>query len=86
MQRLDVLQYDKEAPLKDLNIEPFEVRIPLKQHAGTPARPVMEPGRKVQKYDLIGEADGRISANIHASITGIVIDANNDEIVIKRQP
>lgn len=84
MQRLDVLRYDKEAPLKDLNIDPGFVRIPLKQHTGAPARPVVEPGRKVEKYDLIAGADGKISANIHASISGTVIDVNKDEIIIKR--
>lgn len=84
MQRLDVLRYDKEAPLKELNIEPAFVRIPLKQHAGAPARPVVGKGRKVEKYDLIAEADGEISANIHASISGAVIDANKDEIIIMR--
>ncbi len=85
MQRLDVLQFKDEGPLVDLELTPEVVRIPLSQHVGSPAVPVVEKGDVVQKYDLIGKASGKISANIHASITGRVIEVNSKEIVIQRE-
>lgn len=48
--------------------------IPLQQHIGKPARPVVEAGQIVAEGQLIGTADGFISSNVHASIPGKVID------------
>lgn len=51
---------------------PAKVIIPLHQHIGTPARPIVEVGQEVKKGQKIGEATGFISANIHSSISGKV--------------
>jgi electron transport complex protein RnfC len=48
------------------------VYIPLLQHIGKPAIPLVEVGAKVKCGTKIGEADGFISANIHSSISGEV--------------
>lgn len=85
MQRLDVLKFKDEAPLRDIHLEPSNVRIPLNQHIGTPAKPVVESGQRIEKFDLIAEANGNISANIHASITGKIIDVGENGILIKRE-
>ncbi|MGQ9609693.1 MAG: electron transport complex subunit RsxC [bacterium] len=53
---------------------PSKVVIPLHQHIGIPARPIVKIGDEVKKGQKIGEASGFISANIHASISGKVID------------
>lgn len=53
---------------------PNRVYIPLQQHIGAPSEAVVEIGDKVKAGDLIGESGGFVSANIHASITGTVID------------
>ncbi|MBR1815866.1 MAG: electron transport complex subunit RsxC [Lachnospiraceae bacterium] len=45
---------------------------PLSQHIGKPAKPVVKKGDMVKAGDLIAEADGFVSANIHASISGKV--------------
>ncbi|MBN2103355.1 4Fe-4S dicluster domain-containing protein [bacterium] len=84
-QRLDVIRYRDEGPLYDLKIEPDTVRIPLKQHIGTPAKPVVSKGQNVQKNDLIAEADGDISVPVHASVNGTITEINASEIVIQRQ-
>jgi electron transport complex protein RnfC len=42
------------------------------QHAGAPAIPMVEKGDKVLVGQLIGKADGFISANIHSSVSGTV--------------
>ncbi|MHB1145841.1 MAG: electron transport complex subunit RsxC [Thiobacillus sp.] len=51
---------------------PKKLVIPLRQHIGNPARPVVEVGERVLKGQLIGAADGYISAAVHASSSGIV--------------
>ncbi len=51
---------------------PRKLVIPLRQHIGNPARPVVEVGDRVLKGQLIGAADGYISAAVHASSSGIV--------------
>lgn len=83
-QRLDVLQFADEGPLTDLGIDPQSVRVPLDQHAGAPARPVVRAGERVKKYDLIAKAAGKISGNVHASITGTVMAVEADAIHIAR--
>ena len=82
MQRLDVLMFKDEGPLIDINLLSKEVKIPLNQHIGAWAEPVVSVGQRVQKYDLIGKAAGKISSNIHASITGVVKMVSKIEIII----
>lgn len=53
---------------------PSKVIIPLHQHIGTPAIPIVKIGDEVKKGQKIGEASGFISANVHASISGKVVD------------
>ena len=49
---------------------PFEVRIPMSMHSGTPAVPVVATGDSVKVGQLIGEAAGRVSSPVHASVSG----------------
>ena len=51
---------------------PKTVQVPLSQHIGAPAKPVVQPGDEVRTGQLIAEAAGFISANIHAPVTGKV--------------
>ncbi len=48
----------------------------LAQNVGKPPKMIVEPGTEVKKYQLIAEADGFVSANLHAptsgKVTGIV--------------
>lgn len=83
MKKLDVLMFKDEGPLKDLNIAPKQVRIPLNQHIGAPAQAVVSIGQQVKKYDLIAKADGKVSSNMHASIDGVVTELKNTEIIIQ---
>jgi electron transport complex protein RnfC len=52
---------------------PKHVYIPLSQHTGKPAKPLVEVGNEVKIGTKIGESDGFISASIHASISGKVV-------------
>lgn len=58
-------------PIEDAPIPP-RVFIPLSQHIGAPAVPIVKSGDHVRVGDKIAEARGFVSANIHASVTGIV--------------
>jgi len=51
---------------------PAELVLPLRQHAGKPARPVVKAGDRVERGDRIAEADGFVSVPIHASATGTI--------------
>ncbi len=53
---------------------PTEVVIPLRQHAGKPAKLVVHEGDRVLRGDLLGEADGFVSAPVHASASGRVVE------------
>lgn len=49
-----------------------DVVISMSQHIGKPANPIVKPGDLVLKGQLIGEASGFISANVHSSVSGKV--------------
>jgi Na+-translocating ferredoxin:NAD+ oxidoreductase subunit C len=51
---------------------PQEVVLPLRQHAGKPARVLVARGDRVERGDKIAAADGYISVPIHASAAGTV--------------
>lgn len=51
---------------------PAKLYLPLQQHLGAPARPVVLVGQKVKKGELIAEAQGMISAPIHAPTSGVI--------------
>jgi electron transport complex protein RnfC len=51
---------------------PPELVVPLSQHSGTPARPVVTVGEHVLRGQLIAESDGRISAAVHAPTSGVI--------------
>lgn len=81
--RLDLVDYNVEAPL-DMNIyKTTEVNIPLKQHIGVVANPTVHIGDKVTKGQLIGTCGDKLGANVHASIDGEVIGITEESIRIK---
>ena len=63
----------KNTKLKELK-DASLLYVPLSQHIGSPAIPVVEIGDYVKKYEKIGEVSGNISANIHSPISGDVVD------------
>mgnify|MGYP000901802898 CR=1 FL=1 len=69
--RLALAAYDKPAPWEAVALSVRQVVIPLLQHIGKPAKPVVKPGQEVKLGEMIAKADG-LGANIHASIQGKV--------------
>jgi len=61
-----------QLPIGHLPLAPRLV-IPLNQHMGTAATPVVQIGDSVLKGQLIGAAEGTFSANTHASTSGKII-------------
>ncbi len=55
---------------------PDKVVIPMTQHIGAPCEPVVqvEKGVKVKVGQMIGDSGGFVSAPIHSSISGTVVD------------
>ena len=55
--------------IKDLPV-PEIVRVPILQHLGSPAKPVVEPGNQVKAGQLIAKNEGYVSSNIHSPVSG----------------
>lgn len=51
---------------------PKTVNIPMVMHIGKPAKAVVKRGDTVKVGQLIGEADGFVSSDIHSSVSGTV--------------
>ncbi|TJZ65386.1 electron transport complex subunit RsxC [Chitiniphilus eburneus] len=52
---------------------PPQLVVPLSQHIGNGAKPLVAPGDLVRKGQMIGSADGRVSAAVHAPTSGRVL-------------
>jgi electron transport complex protein RnfC len=54
---------------------PFVERyvLPLSQHTGAPARPLVEPGARVERGQVIAEPGGFVSTTLHAPVAGRVV-------------
>jgi electron transport complex protein RnfC len=52
---------------------PQRLYVPLLQHVGAPAQPLVNVGDKVLKGQLIGAGQGTISAPVHASTSGRIV-------------
>lgn len=76
--------YYLEAPYIKLNTDFALVRIPLKQHVGSPCVPVVSVGEAVVRGQLVGKVpEGQLGANIHASIHGTVVKIDEFAITIE---
>ena len=81
--RLDLVRYDKPAPFEDTTPVTKLVKIPMSQHIGAPATPVVSVGDQVVKGQLIGEPKDGLSVAIHCSIDGVVQKVTDREVVVK---
>ncbi|EGW35901.1 4Fe-4S dicluster domain-containing protein [Desulfosporosinus sp. OT] len=84
--RLGISAYDVKAPLSDQEVPVREVKLPLSQHIGAPALPVVKVGDNVTKGDLIAVIPERASlgVNLHASISGQIVMVDNHCIGIRK--
>ncbi|MGM0594427.1 MAG: electron transport complex subunit RsxC [Pseudomonadota bacterium] len=61
-----------ELPIAPMPV-PTRLYLPLQQHIGSPAAPIVEVGEQVKKGQLLATATGPISAPVHASTSGVII-------------
>lgn len=79
----------RDCRLEDLPLAPT-VYIPVSQHIGAPAKPLVAAGDKVKVGQPIAEPGGFVSAYIHSSVSGTVKSigprkdlAGNDQVCIE---
>jgi len=56
---------------------PKKLYIPLQQHVGKPAEPLIRVGDHVLKGQLLAYSQGLISAPVHAPSSGVILDVND---------
>jgi len=59
---------------------PKRLILPLQQHIGEPAEPIVNTGDKVLKGQLIAHATGYVSVPVHASSSGTVVEVSEQAV------
>lgn len=83
--RLGLSDYSGKHAEECRSLAPDQVFIPFQQHIGKPAAAVKGIGSQVTKGELIAAAAEGLSANIHASVDGIVTDITPKGMMIRRR-
>ncbi len=82
IQKLGLHRFTNRGPLVEQNFEPTRVVLPLKQHAGPPARATVKAGDRVSRGDVIARPEeGKLGAVLHASINGTVTSVNGAVVI-----
>lgn len=85
VKRLGITEYDCESAFSNETLRPSRVEVPLSQHIGMTAEPVVRIGDRVTKGQCIGEVpDGKLGSRVHASIDGVVRKVG-DTVVIHHE-
>jgi electron transport complex protein RnfC len=58
-------------PIQPLPL-PERLYLPMQQHIGNPAEPIVRPGQRIGKGELLARAQGPVSAPVHAPTSGQV--------------
>jgi len=83
IKKLRLAQFDGHTPFNDKSPSPKKVKIPMKQHVGEIAAPMVSEGERVQKGAKIAHiAGGKLGSEIHASISGRVSEVTQNYITI----
>jgi Na+-translocating ferredoxin:NAD+ oxidoreductase RnfC subunit len=84
MARLGLTEWeDQVCALDESDHQPERVNIPLQQHIGLPANPVVQVGTQLSVGDLIAQApEDKLGASVHASIKGQVTKIDDTAIEI----
>jgi Na+-translocating ferredoxin:NAD+ oxidoreductase RnfC subunit len=85
IQRLGIGEYDRPTPFQRIDCRPASVSIPVSQHIGAPAQPVVSVGQSVSRGELIADIPAaQLGARLHSSITGVVRTVG-ENIVVARE-
>ena len=80
--KLGLSKYDVPSSFDDEVCKVSRVRIPMSQHIGAPANPVVQTGDMVREGQIIGSPSEGLSAGVHASISGTVTNVTEKYIEI----
>ena len=82
--KLKLQDYNVEAPYNSEKISINKVRLPLQQHIGKPAKPIVKKGEIVKEGQMIAKiSNEELGANVHASISGKVSEVSFENITIE---
>ena len=83
MAKLEIMEYDLPAPMRDLDFSPKQLVLPLKQHAGAPSQALVAVGQALAEGDVIAApAPKNLGAVIHAPLAGVVESITEQSITI----
>ncbi|MDP4192371.1 MAG: 4Fe-4S dicluster domain-containing protein [Bacteroidota bacterium] len=83
IKKLNLQNFNLHTPFNKEELIPHSVKIYLKQHVGEPSVPVVKIGDHVKKGQLIAAIpEGKLGANVHASIGGKVTEISEDYLKI----
>jgi len=83
VQKLQLKQFEAGTPFNKKSLATSSVKIFLRQHVGEKAFPIVFKGDEVKKNQIIAKVpDGKLGANVHASISGRITEINADFIKI----
>ena len=83
MRMLGVEKFDKMPKyIRDFELMPSRITLNLNWHIGAPATASVKAGDFVCTGDVIGTANGVVSANIHSPIDGMVLEVKENTVVI----
>jgi Na+-translocating ferredoxin:NAD+ oxidoreductase RnfC subunit len=81
--RLGLNPYDRSAKFAAESVAPASVEIPLRQHIGAPATPVVSAGDKVEAGQLLAGIEGdQLGSPVHAGISGRISKITESSIHI----
>jgi Na+-translocating ferredoxin:NAD+ oxidoreductase RnfC subunit len=80
---LDLNRFADVGPLTASSFRPSLLSIPLRQHIGKTATPLVSVGDQVQSGRKIATMGGELGSEIHASLTGKVIRCSESSIVLE---
>lgn len=79
MKKLGITEYDQPTHFNEKSFSPLRIRLPLSQHIGTPAQPLVKVGEIVRSGDKIADVPAdKLGVPIHSSINGIVTKINGE--------
>ena len=71
----DNKEWSKDKAIEILEL-PDEVKLPMVQHIGAPATPIVKKGDKVLVGQVVAQSAGFVSANIHSPVSGTVTNVD----------
>lgn len=81
--RLGLDPYNRSAPVREEPLSVARLRLPLSQHIGAPAVPVVRKGDRVEAGKCVAvPADNALSVALHAPMSGTVSDVTDRVITI----